>query len=87
MNRAKIKEQIERKKKRLQLYYDREAEMLSQDGVKSYSIGSRNLTRYDTVLKDIQDKIKALEDEIEQLEAALQGIKPRRAVGVVPRDW
>ena len=51
MNRAKIKEQIERKKKRLQLYYDREAEMLSQDGVKSYAIGSRNLTRYDTALK------------------------------------
>lgn len=87
MNRAKIKEQIERKKKRLQLYYDREAEMLSQDGVKSYAIGSRNLTRYDTALKDIQDKIKSLEREIEQLEATLAGIKPRKAVGVVPRDW
>jgi len=87
VDRARIKELIEQKKRRLQLYYDREAEMLSQDGVKSYSIGSRNLSRYDTALKDIQDKIKALEDEIAQLEAALQGIKPRKAIGVLPRDW
>jgi len=87
MNRARIEEELSQKKRRLQLYYDREAEMLSQNGVKSYAIGSRNLTRYDTALKDIQDKIKTLESEIAQLEAALKGIKPRKAVGVVPRDW
>lgn len=87
MDRKRIEEELAQKKRRLQLYYDREAEMLSQDGVKSYAIGSRNLTRYDTALKDIQDKIKSLEREIEQLEATLAGIKPRKAVGVVPRDW
>jgi DNA anti-recombination protein RmuC len=87
MNRARLEEQLTQKKRRLQLYYDRETEMLSQEGVKSYGIGSRNLTRYDTALKDIQDKIKTLESEITQLENALKGVKPRRAVGVVPRDW
>lgn len=87
MNRARLEEQLVQKKRRLQLYYDRETEMLSQEGVKSYGIGSRNLTRYDTALKDIQEKIKTLESEITQLENALKGVKPRRAVGVVPRDW
>lgn len=87
MNRARLEEQLAQKKRRLQLYYDRETEMLSQEGVKSYGIGSRNLTRYDTALKDIHEKIKTLESEITQLENALKGVKPRRAVGVVPRDW
>jgi predicted DNA-binding transcriptional regulator YafY len=87
MDRARLEEQLAQKKRRLQMYYDRETEVLSQEGVKSYGIGSRNLTRYDTALKDIQDKIKTLESEITQLENALKGIKPRRAVGVVPRDW
>jgi len=31
--------------------------------------------------------IKQLEADIEALEAALNGEKPRKAVGVVPRDW
>jgi len=75
---------IEKKKERLETYYARETYMLSPDGVRGYGIGSRNLHRYDTALKDIQDMIKKLEDEIAELES---DSKPRRAVGVVPRDW
>lgn len=71
---------------RLTLYLNREAEMLS-GGVQSYSIGSRNLTRYNTDLSAIRDTIKQLKQEIAELEAELAGGKPRRAVGVVPRDW
>lgn len=54
--------------------------------VQSYTIGSRNLTRLD--LGTLQDIIKALEDEIDELQAALDnGGHRRKAVGIIPRDW
>ena len=54
--------------------------------VKSYSIGSRNLTRFD--LPQLEETIAKLEKEIDDLEAAISGSgKRRKAVGVVPRDW
>ena len=53
-------------------------------GVQSYGIGSRNLARYNTDLGSIRAAIKQLEADIEALEAALNGEKPRKAVGVVP---
>ena len=81
------KSKLEAKKERLKMYYDRERYMLSPDGVRGYGVGTRNLQRYDTALKDIQDMIKRLENEIAELEGAAAGEKPRRAVGVVPRDW
>ena len=74
---------LEKKQARLALYYEREAVMLSEDGIKTYALGSRSLSRYDTDLRAIQSAIKQLEDEIAELEAN----SPRRAVGVLPRDW
>lgn len=74
------------KQERLALYLKRESEMLS-GGVQSYGIGSRNLTRYNTDLGAIRAAIKELENEIEILERELHGRRPRKAVGVVPRDW
>ena len=53
-------------------------------GVQSYGIGSRNLARYNTDLGSIRAAIKQLEADIEALEAALNGEKPRKAVGVDP---
>lgn len=54
--------------------------------VQSYTIGSRSLTRFD--LPSLWDMIKGLENEIDDLEAALlNGGKRRKAVGAVPRDW
>lgn len=78
-----IQDEIALKKERLSLYYQRETLMLSPDGVKSYGIGPRNLSRYDTALADIQKMIKQLEVEISNLE----GTNKRKAVAVVPRDW
>lgn len=86
MSKETILRQLEIKKKRLTAYLDRETEMLT-GGVQSYGVGSRNLTRYNTDLSAIRAAIKELEDEIEELEGLLNGRKPRKAVGVVPRDW
>ena len=77
---------IESKKKRLELYLKREAEMLD-GGVQSYGLGSRNVTRYNTDLAQIRASIKELEREIAILEGQQAGKTPRKAVGVVPRDW
>lgn len=84
--RKTIEIELTGKRERLELYLKREAEMLS-GGVQSYGIGSRNLSRYNTDLGSIRAAIKQLEADIEALEAALNGEKPRKAVGVVPRDW
>lgn len=75
---------LERKKKRLELYYEKEEQMLSSDGVQSYGIGSRNVQRYNTDLAKIQSQIKQLETEIREMKA---DEKPRKAVAVVPQDW
>jgi uncharacterized small protein (DUF1192 family) len=53
--------------------------------VKSYSIGGRNLTRFD--LDELKSTISALEKEVSELEARVNGKPRRRAVGVVMRDW
>lgn len=53
--------------------------------VKSYAIGSRNLTRLD--LPQLEETITKLEKEIDELEAVLCGGKRRKAVGAIPRDW
>ena len=81
-----IKAELAVKKARLERYYNREAEMLD-GGVQSYGIGSRNLARYNTDLSQIRAAIKELEAEVARLEGLLVGQKPRKAVGVVPRDW
>lgn len=52
---------------------------------KSYSIGSRNMTRLD--LPQLEETIRKLEKEVDALEAALSGKTRRRAVGVIPRDF
>ncbi len=84
--RKTIEIELTGKRERLALYLAREAEMLS-GGVQSYGIGSRNLSRYNTDLAAIRAAIKELEDEIAALEGLLSDQKPRKAVGVVPRDW
>ena len=84
--REQIEYQLSIKRNRLELYLKREAEMLD-GGVQSYGIGSRNLARYNTDLAAIRAAIKELEDDIAALEALLNGQRPRKVVGVVPRDW
>jgi hypothetical protein len=52
--------------------------------VASYTIGSRNLTRFD--LTKLKGEIKEAEKELDALEAMAAGGSRRKAVGVIPRD-
>lgn len=85
-SRTIIESELATKRERIALYLKREAEMLD-GGVQSYGIGSRNLARYNTDLGAVRTAIKELEADIETLEGSQNGQKPRKAVGVVPRDW
>ncbi|MDO5574426.1 MAG: hypothetical protein Q4G60_10680 [bacterium] len=78
--------ELEQKKRRLALYYEKEEQMLSKDGIASYGIGSRNISRYQLALSDIRQQIKELEDDIKEISGAATGSKRRKAVAVVPRD-
>lgn len=64
----------------------REAYIALVDGrVKSYTIENRQLTRLD--LSTLKRQIATMEDEVDDLETAIEGSRPRRAFGVVPMDW
>ncbi len=86
MNKQELISLLENKRKRLGMYYEREEKMLT-DGVQSYGIGSRNLSRYQTDLAKIQEMIATLEEDIRELEGRLIKERPRKAYGIVPMDW
>lgn len=58
---------------------------LVDGGVKSYMIDDLQLTRFD--LPALQKRIEEAEAKVDELENLLNGQRPRRAVGVLPRDW
>lgn len=80
------KEKLIRVNERLDLYYQREKEMLT-GGVQSYGIGTRNVSRYQTELATIQNTIKELETEKSELTKLINGGSRRRVIAVIPRDW
>lgn len=79
-----LKKRLEIKNTQLENAYTAYTELLV-GGVQSYSIGTRNLTKLD--LPELEKSIKNLENEIEILEGQINGRKPRKAFGVVPRDY
>ena len=86
LTRAQIKRRLEKVNERLESYYEKEKALLSENGIQSYTIGSRTVSRYQ-YSSNIKDQIERLEDERDELENLLNGISPRKAVAVVPRDW
>ncbi len=84
--REQIKRKLDKVNERLALYYEKENAMLSDMGVQSYTIGSRSVSRYQ-YSQDIKNQIEQLENQRDELENLLAGIRPRKAFGVVPRDW
>lgn len=79
-----LKKRLEIKNRQLENAYTAYTELL-EGGVQSYSIGTRNLTKLD--LPELEKSIKNLENEIEILEGQINGRKPRKAFGVIPRDY
>lgn len=79
-----VRLRLETKKKALEAANAAYIALLSGQ-VQSYTIGSRNLTRFN--LPDLEETIAKLEKEIDALEEVLRGGRRRKAVGVVPRDW
>jgi len=58
---------------------------LVEGGVKSYEIDDRSLTRFD--IPSLRKAIDDAEAKVDEYESLLAGTKPRRAFGVLPRDW
>ena len=58
---------------------------LLEGGVKSYTIDDRTLTKFD--IPSIKRAINDAETKVSEYEALLNGMAPRKAFGVVPRDW
>ena len=84
--KAQIQRKLDKINERLEYYYEKEKALLTNDGVQSYTIGGRSVTRYQ-YSSNIKEQIEQLERERDELENLLNGIRPRKAVGVVPRDW
>ena len=83
-DQTKLRKRLEFRETTLdQLYAAYQA--LVKGGVKSYTIDDRELTRFD--LPALKKEIEALEEEIDALEGLLNDKRPRKAVGIVPRDW
>lgn len=81
---TEIKARLEFRKKALSSL--REAYIaLIDGGVKSYTIGNRELTRFD--LETLKKEINDAEKEVDNLESLLKKQKPRKAFGIIPRDW
>ena len=86
LTRPQIQRKLDKINERLELYYEKEKALLSDDGVQSYTIGSRTVSRYQ-YSTNIKNQIADLERQRDELENLLAGIRPRKAVAVVPRDW
>lgn len=64
--------------------YDLLDTMTSND-VQSYSIGSRNISRYKSI-GEVEAAIGATEKKLDEIDAELNGHR-RKAVAVVIKDW
>lgn len=84
--RAQIQRKLDKINERLEWYYEKEKALLTDGGVQSYTIGGRSVSRYQYSL-NIKSQIEDLENERDELENLLAGIRPRKAIGIVPRDW
>lgn len=84
--KTEIEQEIAQVTERLNLYIKKEQGILSGDA-KAYGISNRNIQKYDINLADVQKIIKELTVKKKELETELNGISPRRAIGIVIRDW
>ena len=84
MDRARIQQRLkfwENQLDKLMEAYNR----LIEGEVKSYQIDDRRLTKFD--IPSLRKAIDEAEKKVDMYEALLNGQKPRKAFGVLPRDW
>ena len=84
MTKETIEKQLQKWQKQLDRLMDAYIALV-EGGVKAYKIDDRELTRFD--IPTLRKAIDEAEKKIDALEAALEGLKPRRAFGILPRDW
>lgn len=84
MNKETVQERLRYWQDQLAKLMDAYVALVS-GGVKSYTIDDRQLTRFD--IASLKRAIDDAERKVSEYEALLEGMKPRRAFGVVPRDW
>lgn len=84
MDRATVEKRLKYWQDQLDKLMDAYTALIS-GGVKSYTIDDRTLTKFD--LASLERRISNAEAKVDEYEALLNGMKPRRAFGVVPRDW
>ena len=84
MTRATIQERLDYWRAQLGRLMDAYVKLID-GGVKSYQIDDRSLTRFD--LPSLKKAIADAEEKVDQYEALLEGRKPRKAFGILPRDW
>lgn len=58
---------------------------LIKSGVQSYEIDDRALQRFR--IPNLRTAIKEAEEQIDKYEGMLAGNRPRKAFGIVSRDW
>lgn len=58
---------------------------LVEGGAKSYELPDRQVTRLD--LPELKKEIAEAERRVDELAAQCSGTRPRRAFGIVPRDF
>lgn len=83
-SRAVLQARLKERQDALKLANEAYRALLSGQ-VQSYTIGSRNLTRLD--LASLEQSIRTLEKEIDEITEQLRGGRRRKSVGVVPRDF
>ena len=84
MDRATVEKRLKYWQDQLGKLMDAYTALIS-GGVKSYTIDDRTLTKFE--LASLERRISNAETKVDEYEALLNGMKPRRAFGVVPRDW
>jgi len=80
----KNQDEIQHLREMLQLCREREKE-LARRYIQSMNTNGRNVAYAD--LQSARNVTKEIQEELEELEGKITGHKPRKAFGVIPRDW
>ena len=84
MTRETIQKRLEFWEAQLEKLMDAYTKLIEGE-VKSYEIDDRKLTKFD--IPSLRKAIDEAEEQVDLYESLLAGTRPRKAFGVLPRDW